>query len=168
MSVLSQAKAKAIYLLDKNSMHKGDLRRSYRLRRQIDHLRASLTPSKKIKVFGIGYNKTGTTTLESLFRNKYKYKSPNQFFQEYKLGIDAIYHKNYSNLRSFCSIYDFFQDSPFSMGNTYVIADFLFPESKFILTISYCFACKNFWFWTKTNHLSFSSKCLHCIFYFII
>ena len=42
---------------------------------------------------------------------------------------------NYTEMENFVSKYDAFKDLPFSHNTTYVAADALFPNSKFILTI---------------------------------
>ncbi|MGM0953485.1 MAG: sulfotransferase [Pseudomonadota bacterium] len=84
------------------------------------------------KIFCIGYNKTGTTTLETVLR-LYGYQLPNQQEQEIRLSKN-VFSTEYEELKGFCSNYDAFQDMPFSQGLTYVAADALFPNSKFILT----------------------------------
>lgn len=83
------------------------------------------------KIFGIGYNKTGTTTLEAIFR-LYGFSLPVQAEQETRLTM-SCFATNYTELSSFVNQYDAFQDMPFSQGTTYVVADALFPNSKFIL-----------------------------------
>lgn len=84
------------------------------------------------KLFGIGYNKTGTTTLERVLR-RYGYALPNQQIQESRL-TKQCFATNYSEFTDFVSRFDAFQDLPFSQGSVYVAADALFPNSKFILT----------------------------------
>lgn len=84
------------------------------------------------KLFCIGYNKTGTTTLETVLR-LYGYNMPNQQEQEIRLS-KSVFKTNYDELTSFCSNYDAFQDMPFSQGLTYVAADAIFPNSRFILS----------------------------------
>lgn len=84
------------------------------------------------KIFCIGYNKTGTTSVEALLR-LYGYKLPNQQQQEIEL-TKQVFSGNYRPLREFVSDYDAFQDLPFSQGHIYIVADCLFPGSKFILT----------------------------------
>ena len=84
------------------------------------------------KVFGVGYNKTGTTTLEAIFKF-YGLECPNQQEQEIQLTKQVL-ACNYGPLKSFVSKYDAFQDLPFSQGDTFIVADALFPNSKFILT----------------------------------
>ena len=63
----------------------------------------------------------------------YGYNLPNQQEQERQLS-KPVFENNYTELIEFCKEYDAFQDMPFSQGLTYVAADALFPNSKFILT----------------------------------
>ncbi len=84
------------------------------------------------KIFCIGYNKTGTTTLEQVL-GLYGYRLPDQQEQEARL-TKQVFSTDYTELKSFCAQYDAFQDMPFSQGMTYVAADALFPNSRFILT----------------------------------
>ena len=101
------------------------------LARQIKlHMLANKTYSK---VFGIGANKTGTTTLERILKD-FGLTMPNQelqiasIFNQVKLG-------NYREVKYFIDRYDAFQDQPFSSGINYAVVDALFPSSKFILTV---------------------------------
>ena len=84
------------------------------------------------KIFGIGYNKTGTKTLEIVLE-LYGYHLPGQHEQEIRLSR-STFQTNYEEMASFCLNFDAFQDMPFSQGLTYVAADAMFPNSKFILT----------------------------------
>ena len=84
------------------------------------------------KLFCIGANKTGTSTLETVLR-LYGYDLPNQQLQEARL-TEACGRNDYSELKDFCQKYDAFQDLPFSHGFTFIAADALFPNSRFILT----------------------------------
>ncbi len=85
------------------------------------------------KIFCIGYNKTGTTTLELVLR-ALGYRLPDQREQEMRI-VKQLYLGNFQPLREFCEQYDAFQDMPFSQGVAYAQADCLFPGSKFILTV---------------------------------
>lgn len=85
------------------------------------------------KIFCIGYNKTGTTTLEETLRF-YGYSLPLQKQQEARLSKN-VFDTNYVEFLSFVQRYDAFQDMPFSQGLTFVAADALFPNSKFILSV---------------------------------
>ena len=85
------------------------------------------------KIFSIGFNKTGTTSVEALLR-ELGFLLPNQQEQEITL-VKELHKGNLASLTEFCSNYDAFQDLPFAQGQTYVQADALFPDSKFILTV---------------------------------
>ena len=85
------------------------------------------------KVFGIGANKTGTTSLETIlkcfgFNLPYQELQSASIFNQVQLG-------NYLALKEYIEKFDAFQDQPFSSGTTYAVVDALFPGSKFILTI---------------------------------
>lgn len=86
----------------------------------------------KTKVFGIGMNKTGTTSLNRAMKDL-GYIVGNQ--------ISAIkYVRDYArrDLKSivrYCHTAQFFQDIPFSMPFTFIVLDQAFPGSKFILTV---------------------------------
>jgi hypothetical protein len=84
------------------------------------------------KIFGIGYNKTGTTTLAYVL-STYGYRLPNQIDQEIRL-TRRTFKTDYTEMKDFCQKYDAFQDLPFSQADFYIAADALFPNSKFILT----------------------------------
>tara|TARA_Y100000996_G_C22398999_1_gene592340 strand:+ start:63 stop:776 length:714 start_codon:yes stop_codon:yes gene_type:complete len=84
------------------------------------------------KIFCIGLNKTGTTTLAATLEI-YGYSIPNQMNQEMEISKQT-YFGNYQPLKEFVNKYDAFQDLPFSIDNYYIVADSLFPNSKFILT----------------------------------
>ncbi len=93
-------------------------------------LRKWMTPSTK--VFGIGFNKTGTTTLEAVFR-LYDLRVPPQDIQETRT-TKATFDGDYKPLKRLVSKFDAFQDLPFSQGEIYKVVDKIFPHSKFILT----------------------------------
>jgi hypothetical protein len=84
------------------------------------------------KIFAIGANKTGTTSLEAVFR-LYGFNVPNEQAQGVLLGKQTMLG-NYEPLKHLVGQYDAFQDVPFSLGSVYIAADCLFPNSKFILT----------------------------------
>ncbi|MCW9709138.1 sulfotransferase [Fodinibius salsisoli] len=84
------------------------------------------------KVFGIGNNKTGTTSLEAAME---------------RLGFvvgdqitDIQYtrdwgQRDFESLIKYCKYGQFFQDNPFSKPFTFIVLDHEFPNSKFILTV---------------------------------
>jgi hypothetical protein len=85
------------------------------------------------KVFGIGFNKTGTTSLEAIFK-LLGFRVPVQTEQELRI-VKQLYNGNFRPLIEWVNQHDAFQDMPFSQGECYAQVDALFPGSKFILTI---------------------------------
>ena len=85
------------------------------------------------KCFGIGFNKTGTSSLNAVVTDILGYLG-NQVKVEINSTIQAI-SGNYLPLQKEISLVDFHQDLPASQGNIYVALDALFPNSKFILTV---------------------------------
>jgi len=81
----------------------------------------------KRKVFGIGLNKTGTTTLGSCLKALgYKHTSYNiEMLRMFRAGRLDVIH-------SHCCNYDSFEDWPYPL--LYRELDQWFPESRFILT----------------------------------
>lgn len=83
------------------------------------------------KIFCIGQNKTGTTSLMHALRD-FGYK----FGRQYKasLLIDDWYRRDFKKIVKYCKTADAFQDIPFSMAYTYQQMDIAFKNAKFILT----------------------------------
>ncbi len=88
---------------------------------------------QRTKVFCIGYNKTGTTSVERLLRDL-GYRMPVQVEQE-ALVVEALFDGDFRPLKALCDKFEAFQDMPFSQGVTYAVLDSMYPESKFILTV---------------------------------
>jgi hypothetical protein len=87
---------------------------------------------KTQKVFCIGRNKTGTTSLAEALR-QLGYRVANQ--QEGELLIEDWAKRDFRSLIAYCRKSDAFQDSPFSRNFTFQAMDQAFPGSKFILTV---------------------------------
>jgi len=84
------------------------------------------------KVFCIGCNKTGTTTIARTLK-ELNFKLGDQVKGEL-LFFD--WHKgDYKNIIKLCKTADAFQDIPFSLPFTYVELDRYFKNAKFILTV---------------------------------
>ncbi|MDG5492252.1 sulfotransferase [Psychroserpens sp. SPM9] len=83
------------------------------------------------KIFCIGQNKTGTTTVESVFKS-FGYTLGNQIKGE--LLFKAWQEGNFKEIIEFCKTAEAFQDVPFSLPNTYQHLDEAYPDAKFILT----------------------------------
>jgi hypothetical protein len=106
---------------------------SLRFHLQRMHLRALKTEANDApKVFCIGLNKTGTTSLEIALKNL-GYKMGNQYHGEMLLKDYA--RRNFKPIIQFCSTADAFQDAPFSFPFTFYFLDQAFPNAKFLLTV---------------------------------
>ena len=86
----------------------------------------------KPKIFCIGRNKTGTTSLEKALID-FGYKMGNQPTAE-------MLTRNYANadwdpIIKYCKTADAFQDVPFSWPFTWLIVHHHFPDAKYILTV---------------------------------
>lgn len=84
------------------------------------------------KVFCVGMNKTGTTSLDAAL-TQLGYRVAPQAPAE--LLIHDWAKRDFTALVEFCHTADAFQDIPFSLPYTYQALDMHFPQSKFILTI---------------------------------
>ncbi len=87
---------------------------------------------QKPKVFCIGANKTGTTSLEQALRDL-GFKLGNQARAE--LLIHEYAQRDFHSIIDYCSVAQAYQDIPFSLPYTYIALDNAFPGSKFILSI---------------------------------
>lgn len=87
---------------------------------------------KKTKVFCIGHNKTGTTSIEYVLK-EFGYKMGEQAVAERLLDEWAI--RDFRRIIKYCHTAEAFQDIPFSLDFTYQVLDQEFPDSKFILTV---------------------------------
>lgn len=86
---------------------------------------------QKPKIFCIGQNKTGTTTIEAVLKG-FGYRLGNQVKGE--LLLEAWYARDFKQIIKFCKTAEAFQDVPFSLPYTYQHIDVAFPNAKFILT----------------------------------
>ena len=84
------------------------------------------------KVFCVGFNKTGTTSIEEALR-EFGYRLGNQAAAEMLLA--DWYKRDFDRLIRFCQTAEAFQDIPFSLPGTYRVLDEAFPVAKFILTL---------------------------------
>ncbi|EKD44869.1 MAG: hypothetical protein ACD_70C00195G0001 [uncultured bacterium] len=90
------------------------------------------TNSKQQKVFCIGANKTGTTSVEHVFRSLGLIVG-SQMHAE-MLVFDWA-KRDYRRIIKYCQSAEAFQDVPFSLHDTFQVMDDAFPGSKFILTV---------------------------------
>ena len=89
--------------------------------------------ANKQKVYCIGYNKTGTTTIkEELIR--FGFVMGDQRAAE-RLYPKICFENQWDLLREYCGSAQAFQDVPFSVAGVFPYLDEWFPNSKFILTV---------------------------------
>lgn len=100
------------------------------LRRTVDTVRAM----GRTKVFCVGRNKTGTTSLAAALRGL-GITVGNQAWAERLAGDWAV--RDFRRLFRYCHTAQAFQDIPFSWPFTYQALDQRFPGSKFILSVRY-------------------------------
>ncbi len=86
----------------------------------------------KPKVFCIGFNKTGTTTIEYTL-SEHGFVLNDQ--KKASVFLDDWAKRDFKSLIKYCNKYEAFQDFPFSLPFTYIALDAAFPKSKFILTV---------------------------------
>lgn len=86
----------------------------------------------KPKIFCIGLNKTGTTSLKAFF-SKLGYKVGEQ--HEAESLLKEVLNGNYLSLFKHIEKAQFFQDYPFSAPNAYKLLDQKYPDAKFILSV---------------------------------
>lgn len=105
-----------------------------KINRELDNLKQSKIIIKRntTKVFCIGRNKTGTTSLAKEFK-ELGFIVGNQREAEF-LAKDYIRNK-FRRIIRYCKRFEAFQDAPFSWKGTFKIIDKAYPNSKFILTV---------------------------------
>jgi hypothetical protein len=86
----------------------------------------------KKKVFCIGLNKTGTTSLKKEMQ-ELGFIIGDQ--RRAELLVDDWAKRDFKRLIRYCRTAQFFQDVPFSYPFTFIALDQAFPGSKFILTL---------------------------------
>lgn len=84
--------------------------------------------NKKVKVFGVGFHKTGTTTLNAVLKEL----GYNVCSNRLELASDLL-EEDYSKVDKLFEQYDAFEDNPWPL--LYQYFDKQFPDSKYILTI---------------------------------
>jgi hypothetical protein len=85
------------------------------------------------KIFCIGFNKTGTTSMAKLFSH-FGFSVGSQAVGEI-LAEEWTLHGRTDRIINFCYTADAFQDAPFNRHGLFKELDKAFPRSKFILTV---------------------------------
>ena len=86
----------------------------------------------KPKIFCIGFNKTGTTTIEKVLKD-FKIKLGNQ--EESEMLMPNWYDRDFDDIFNYVKSATAFQDIPFSLPYTFILLEQKYPNAKFILTI---------------------------------
>lgn len=86
----------------------------------------------KYKIFCVGKNKTGTTSLEKALR-ELGYKMGDQSKGE--LLLKHYINRDFKPILEFCKTAEAFQDIPFSYPYTFLALHQAFPNAKFILSV---------------------------------
>lgn len=87
---------------------------------------------RRPKVFCVGRNKTGTTSIAKALR-ALGFKVGDQARAE--TLIEDWARRDFRKIVRYCRTADAFQDVPFSWPHTFEALDQAFPQSKFILTV---------------------------------
>ncbi|MGK0234513.1 MAG: hypothetical protein ACI8RP_000292 [Urechidicola sp.] len=85
----------------------------------------------KPKIFCIGQNKTGTTSLKKFFKD-HGYVLGDQIKAE--MLLDHYIDREWKPIIDYCKTAQVFQDIPFSNNYLYILLDYHFPNAKFILS----------------------------------
>lgn len=102
------------------------------LRRRLGQFVTGMRVRRTQKVFCVGSNKTGTTSVERALKDL-GYVVGVQRKAELLIG-DWV-RRDFSRILRLCRSAEAFQDIPFSLPFTYQALDAQFPGSKFILTV---------------------------------
>lgn len=100
-----------------------------KVRRAINRIRVQNNP----KIFCIGKNKTGTTSLKVVFE-QLNFVVGEQDVAEH-LFDQHFLKEEYQPILNYCRSAEVFQDVPFSFHKIIPVLDKAFPGSKFILTV---------------------------------
>ena len=98
-------------------------------------LKQLLFPSRRFrneKIFCIGLNKTGTTSIEQTLK-ELGYRVGNQ--RKGELLVEEWAQRDFSKIIQLCHSAEAFQDIPFSLPYTFQVLDQHFPNAKFVLTV---------------------------------
>ena len=102
------------------------------LKKKAKSIQTTVKAFGKPKIFCIGLNKTGTTSLKTeMFLQGFTVGNQRQA----ELLFDDWVKRYFKRIIRYCRTAEFFQDAPFSYPYTFIAMDQAFPGSKFILTV---------------------------------
>jgi len=93
---------------------------------------SSVRVKGKPKIFCIGMNKTGTTSLEKAFKDLGFVVGDQKTAERL---LHAYQKKDFDSIVNYCHTAQVFQDFPFSFPETYKYLDKAFPNARFILSV---------------------------------
>jgi hypothetical protein len=99
---------------------------------KVKNILKSVYNRRRQKFFCIGLNKTGTTTIENVFK-EFGYSLGSQ--KDGELLIFDWFNRDFNQIIKHCKTAEVFQDIPFSLSYTYIILEQHFENAKFILTV---------------------------------
>jgi hypothetical protein len=102
------------------------------IKRKAKNIWTGIRALGKPKIFCIGLNKTGTTSLKKEMALQ-GFTVGNQ--RQAELLFDDWVKRDFRRIVRYCRTARFFQDAPFSYPYTFIALDQAFPGSKFILTV---------------------------------
>ncbi|MGH6946086.1 MAG: sulfotransferase [Kiloniellales bacterium] len=101
-------------------------------RRIVERYVALVHGSDRGKIFGIGMNKTGTTSLLTALQ-EFGILCGHQ--PDFELLFDDWAARRFDRIVALARHYEAFQDAPFSLPFTYQALDQAFPDARFVLTV---------------------------------
>jgi len=104
----------------------------YHLKQNLIDFQIYLRVRNKVKIFCIGQNKTGTTSLYAAFKDLGLVVADQE---KAEALMDFYAAGEFDPIIKYCRYSQVFQDFPFSYPETFKIVDQAFPGSKFILSV---------------------------------
>ncbi|WP_225035551.1 sulfotransferase [Winogradskyella sp. SM1960] len=86
----------------------------------------------KPKIFCIGFNKTGTTTIAKVL-NDFNFGLGNQ--EDAEVLMPNWCNRDFKTIINYAKSATAFQDIPFSLPYTFIVLEQKFPNAKFVLTV---------------------------------
>lgn len=115
-----------------NHLFESSSKRSLKLAKELEQKKKKVAERNKTKVFVIGFNKTGTTSVEHTLKDL-GYILGDQGTAEFLL--DDIIASDHASLYDYIETAEAFQDVPFSLPGVFKIVYNKYPYAKFILSV---------------------------------
>ena len=100
--------------------------------RQLKRVLTQVWRGRGRKIFCVGFNKTGTTSLKKAFEDFHCYVGSQPLAERLS---NAYYDKEWDLIVQYTKSAQAFQDVPFSWPNTFMHMYKAYPDAKFILTV---------------------------------